>query len=307
MKTTKYRWQSWYLVILLGLVLAGSWPARAIAVTNVFATQFEAAEGYSGAFNLVGQKGWQGQGSGGNGIVTNYIAGQGQQAYIGYSPPEPGDDYVIVWQPLNLVPVPTNTPVIKFTVLMAIMDSTNGEYDDFRWSVYNVQGNPMLTLDFDNYNTNIWYARGADFFYTGKTFARDTTYTLAITMDFAQNRWSAALGGDALVTDQPIAGAGVPLNLGDVDAVWVVYDTNAPGNNYMLFDNYRITAEPPPAMLQTMGWTNVNQFRFRLAGSSGYRYAIEGTTNFAQWTPLKTNTVTSGYFDFIDAAAPGFS
>ncbi len=310
MKTTKYRWRSRHLMILLGLVLAGSWPARAIAVTNVFATQFEAVEGYSGLYDLVGQEGWQGQGSGGNGILTNYITGQGQQAYIGYFPPNSGDDQLIVWQPVNYSPLAASNPIVKFSVVMEIVDSSNGQYDDFYWSVYNSQTNNLFALDFYNGDTGIYYWGDGDpnFVYsTGQTFTNGVPYTLCITMDFAQNVWSATLSGTLLVANQPITSTGAPLDLGDVDAMWIVNNTNAPGDNYMLFDNYGITAEPPLATLQTLGWTNGSQFHVQLVGSSGYRYAIEATTNLVQWTPLKTNTVTNGFIDFADATAAGFA
>ena len=45
------------LLLVCWLALAGLWPARANAATNLFTNQFEAAEGYNGLFTLVGQKG----------------------------------------------------------------------------------------------------------------------------------------------------------------------------------------------------------------------------------------------------------
>ena len=40
--------------------------ATARSATNLFSTQFEAVEGYNGAWTLVGQQGWLGEGTGGN-------------------------------------------------------------------------------------------------------------------------------------------------------------------------------------------------------------------------------------------------
>ena len=68
------------------------------------------------------------------------------------------------------------------------------------------------------------------------------------------------------------------MNLGDIDAVWLVYDTTAPGDNFMLFDNYRVTAEALPMISAQMellgrtveGWTLLRVYRARrLALGSG--------------------------------------
>src|SRR5436190_16122453 len=88
------------LCIMLGLAFANVWPAGATATTNIFSTQFEATEGYRTTTNLVGQNGWLGFGSGGNGLVTNYLEGYGQQAFIGFFPPDQGDDQLSIWRPI---------------------------------------------------------------------------------------------------------------------------------------------------------------------------------------------------------------
>lgn len=144
--------------------------------TIIYSTDFEAAQSYSQDFDLVGQNGWIGSGSGGNGLVTNFSPGLGQQAYVGFSPPNQGDDVLSVWRPITLAPVPTSTPIVKFSVLMEIIDSTNGEYDDFYWSVYNAQGHRFFTLDFDNFDTGIYYSLDDTngFSNTGKMFATNT-------------------------------------------------------------------------------------------------------------------------------------
>jgi len=299
------------LYILLTAAFAIVRPAGAIT-TNIFSTQFEAAEGYSMSFDLVGQNGWLGFGSGGNGLETNYFVGLRQQAFIGYFPPDPGDDQLTVWRPINFAPIPTNIAFVRFSVLMNIVDSSNTNYDNFYWSVYNAQGDALFTIDFDNYDLGIYYLLDGtnDFVWTGEGFTNDDTNTLVITMNFLQNSWSATFDGVLLATNQPITTTGAPRNLGDIDAVWSVYDTNAPGDNYMLFDNYRITAEvvPPPApRLQTLGRTVDGQFLLRVLGQSGARFAIDATTNLSQWTALKTNVITDGYFDYVDSSAPAFT
>lgn len=309
MKKLEPRTRPLLLGMTLVALLAG---ASAMAVpTNVFFTRFELAEGYTTNAALIGQNGWTNAGSGGNGILTDFISGEGQQAYIGFAAPNPGDDQLEVWRPVNFDPLAAGLPLVKFSVLMNVVDSSNNNYDNFRWSVYNAQGNRLFALDFDNFYTNVSYRLDGTntFIPTGVYFAPNSNYTLSVTMDFAANRWSATLGSALIATNQPITTVAAPLNLGDIDAAWLVYATNAPGNNYLLFDNYQITAEAfpmPPAQLQFLGRTGEGWALLRVSGQNGSRWALDATTNLVHWTALKTNTISGAYFDHVDTTAPGF-
>jgi hypothetical protein len=288
------------------------------APTNIFFTQFETTEGYNTTNDLVGQNSWVGDGSGGNGILTNFFTGEKQQAYVGFDPPGPGDDALYVWRPINFNPVGAGLPLVKFSVMMSIRDSSqnNTNYDRFRWSTYNQQGDRLFSVEFDNKYLDVVYQLDGtnDLFFTEIPFRNWTNYyTLAITMDFAFNRWSATLDQVSIATNQPITSVNAPLNLGDVDAVWLIGGTNGPGDNYMLFDNYRITAEAlpapptPTAQMQFLGRTAQGWALLRTSGSDSTRWSVDATTNFLNWTPLITNTITSGYFDHVDMTAVPFS
>jgi hypothetical protein len=298
------------LRVLLASVALLALSNRANAATVLYSTGFEFREGYDPKYELVGTSGWVCDTSslGGNGLVTNFLGGQA--AYIGLFPLAPPVGSLSVWQPINYSPLAAGMPVVKFSVSMAIIDSTNGYWDNFRWSVYNIQGTKLFGLDFDNFYQDISYVLGStNFVLTGITFSNNVIYTLGITMDFARNNWSATLDGLSLVAGEPITTTDAALNLGDIDAVWFINDVNSPGDNFMVFDNYTVTAEaagPASARLQNLGRAN-GQFLLRLTGPSGSRYAIEAATNLVQWTALKTNTVTDGSFDFIDTAAAGFT
>ena len=63
------------------------------------------------------------------------------------------------------------------------------------------------------------------------------------------------------------------LSVSDVDAVWSYRDPEAPGNNYMIFDNYRlgIDTSSKPAV-QAVSSLN-RQFRLRVFGDLDFRYA----------------------------------
>jgi hypothetical protein len=220
---------------------------------TIYSTFFAASEGYSTSSFLVGQNGWLKFGSGGNGILTNWFLGLGQQAYIGYTPPSVAGDSLEVYHPLDYTPDTNRLPQVTFSVLMDIEDSSNSQYDDFRWRFYNRAGTRLFSLDFDNATLGIFYALddNGSFVSTGRKFTNGIVYSLVVSMDFGRNLWSATLDGLPLVANRPITTVGTVLTLGDIDAVWVPYATNNPGDNFMVFDNYSVTVGPSdfPAIL----------------------------------------------------------
>src|SRR4029079_16901271 len=97
---------------------------------------------------------------GASGILSNFFPGLGQQAYLGFTAPERNtNEFFSVYRPVNVAPIPTNQSLLRFSVLMQIVDSTstNGPWDDFRWSVYNTNGVRLFTLDFDNASLMVSY------------------------------------------------------------------------------------------------------------------------------------------------------
>ncbi len=303
MKTPSLPRNTAQLLLLSALLLAA---ASASGITNVYYTRFEASEGYNYRLpELVGQNGWVCDSASyyGNGLRTNFLGTQA--AYVGLVPLDPPDDFISVYQPLNFNPVQSGLPIVEFSTLMAIIDSTTTNRDDFLWTVYNSEFSPLLTVDFYNGDLGVYYSLGTnELLYTGVDFTNGGSYDLRIRMDFAHNSWSATLSGALLVTDQPIAATYQALDLADIDAVWWPYNKNKPGDNFMVFDNYKVTADALlSAQLTGFGRDSSGQFLLRLSGPSGSRFAIEASTNFVQWTSLKTNVVTDGYFDYIDSVA----
>jgi hypothetical protein len=300
-----------YHLALLCFLWAGGLSSSLGTPTNLFSTQFESAQGYNPNLNLAGQNGWTQFGSGGNGLTNGLFAGQGQQAYVGRFPPLPGNGNLFVWHPINFSPVAAGLPLVTFTTLMSVVGSTNGQFDFFQWQVFNNLTQPLIVIDFDTDSTNVGYfLDGTQYVGTGVKFGLGATYTLTVTMNFALNLWSATLNSALLVTNQPITTTGKQLTLGDVDAVWNLYLTNAPGDNFMVFDNYTITADvfaPARPHLTLLGRTSDGQTLLRLNGQNSSKFAIEASTNPLNWTPLKTNLVTDGSFDYVDSGAPAFS
>jgi hypothetical protein len=299
---------------VVGLGLATGWGARGWAAVAepqvVYWTGFEAAEGYQASRPLRGQAGWLGEGSGGNGLVDGFFEGWGQQAYIGYGPPAPKDDFLSLWRPLEAPTPSPERPVWKFSVWMQIVDSTNGEYDDFRWRAFNSEGQRLFALDFQNATLDISYGLddGQGFRPTGFTFDPDVIYLLEVWMNFARNNWQAVLNGQVVVDAQPITTTGARLDLGDVDVSWALRTKGAPGDNYLLFDEYLVTIEPTdhiPTTIEPVGLNQRREFELYLHGERGRRFALEATADLRNWIPLATNRLDQGYWFFTDKTSPG--
>ncbi len=301
-------------LLILAFLGPGRGGARVPAADErvLYETRFEAAEGFDPALTLVGQSGWVGFGSGGNGLITDFFAGQGQHAFIGFAAPTNAAEFLNVWRPVNYLPGPTNPPIVRFQVLMSVEDSSSStNRDDFRWSVYNKAGDRLFTLDFDNHSLGINYLLdNGTFVPTGQSFSNSFTYPLRIEMDFTANRWNASLGSQTVVTNQAITTRGAPLDFGDMDAVWAIRTPGKPGDNFMVFDNYRVTAAAagtsnPPPRLEALAYVKEQRsFLVRAHGTAGVRYVLEGTTDWKTWTPLTTNTMPAeGSFPHLDITA----
>lgn len=296
--------------LLVWLAGAAAFTSNA-AVTNVYSTQFESTNGYNPANNLSGQLGWVDNGTGGNGLISGYIAGRQQHGYIGFAPPaSTNEDQLMLWQPINFSPVAANRPIVTFSTLTQITDSANQIYDYFRWSFYNTQEKRLFSIDFDNDFPDVGYQLEGtnDFFYPGFPLVNGFTYAVVVTMNFASNRWSATLNGKLLATNQPITTSGALLDLGDVSAVWMINNPLAPGDNFMVFDDYQITAESPyvpPAQMQFLGRTVQGWALLRVFGQAASTWAVDASTNLVNWTSLNTNTIAGAYFDQTDTTAAG--
>jgi hypothetical protein len=295
---------SWPLVNL-ALVVFFLLGSQLFGATLIYRTGFEGHEGYQTNVSLTGQNGWVHEGTGGNGVVVEFIPGAGQSAYIGYGAPTGAGEFLNIWRPVNLAPVPTNLSVITFSVTMLIVDSSNGRRDDFRWSFYNTNANRLFTLDFDNMTEEINYALdGGSFVSTGFRFTRGAVHQLAVTLNFPRNRWQAALDGVALSGPLPITTTNAALNLGDVDAVWAVRMPGQAGNNYLVFDNYQLAGEPRmtvPALHYPLRQSD-GQLRLSVATEPATRNVIEVSTNLVTWVGVMTNGTPDGRFEVLDNA-----
>ncbi len=274
----------------------------------LYSTGFEADEGYGAALSLTGQEQWIG--SGGDGVVTEFFPGYGQQAYIGFVASSGAQrEFHNVYRPVQLARIARRQAVVKFSVMMQIVDSTSsrGPWDDFRWSVYNTNGTRLFSLDFDNQALLVSYLLDDErgFVSTGAKFDTRGYYDLEISMNFARNLWSATLNDEVVAHSQPITTLGSSLSLGDVDAVWSMRNPQFPGDNYMVFDEYSITEELTGSIaprLESLGSPALGGYRARIYGEPGLSYKIEASPNLVDWeTVLDVSIPAGGILDFRDS------
>jgi hypothetical protein len=278
--------------------------------TILYQTTFEPQDGYDINKDLNGQKGWIGDGTGGNGLINGLFQGFGQQAYVGFLAPTKNESFTSTWYPVLFDPSPVDNPLVRFSVTFQIVQSTTGTDDDFQWSIHNLPGERLFSLNFESATGNISY-----FLQDGKQLQTDSHinfdgfYDLDIWMDFRRNQWTAFLNDFLLINSETIAQGNSPLNFGDADAVWALRgSTSSAGNNYMAFDNYRVTSELLPAIpgfVQVKGVTN-GVFHLTAYGEKGVKYAIDATTDFSQWLNLGEFENPQGGFEFKDDTSTGF-
>jgi hypothetical protein len=297
----------------LAMMISGMAGVSAASSTVIYRTGFEASEGYNPDFTLGGQRGWSFDGSGGNGLVTNYFPGLGQHAFIGFSPPLTTNDVsTTVWVPLNYNPVPPAPSIVKFSVTMELDASINGGDDEFRWAVYNQQVDRLFSVDFFMPTRTIYFdLQDQQPYNTGFSFNTEGQYDLTIYMDFGRNQWMALLNDFVIVNGQPITLTNsTPLDLGDIDAVWFINDPANPGDNYMIFDNYTVTAEAIssiPPVLEDQGISENGFYQFLVHGEIGVNYSVDVTSDFVHWESLGTFEDTNGTFLFEDTTSGPFS
>lgn len=303
------------LLAVFSAVMALASPLTILAqpATNtvLYTTGFELTEGYVSGYTVAGQNGWLADVDGGNGLITGVFDGLGQQAFVGYG--SIPNDQLNLWHPLQVVPTTNLYPYLRFSVVMAIFDSTKPQRDDFRWSVYNMSNERLFSLDFDGENQAISYLlQGAtNFVSTGTSYTKGVEYELVIEMDFKKNLWSAIFNQDTIVSRQPISPAGRNLNFSDMDAVWMIRNPGTPGDNYLVFDNFQILAlsRSPASIvieprLQVLSGIAQGQFSMRVIGETNQTYMVESSSDLVHWAPVKTAaTGVDGTLDVVDPAA----
>jgi hypothetical protein len=242
-------------------------------------------------------------------LLTDFLESKGQQAYIGFVKPEQETsvEFLSLLQPLGFEPAERGGELVRFTVAMGILDSTNGERDNFRWSIYNTEGFRLFSLDFDNETKAISYALddAEPLQASGFEFDNETFYNLRLDIDFDANKWSAWASDVLLVEGLPVSTQNLKLDLSDIDAVWAIFKPEAPGDNFMVFDNYRIEIiEEAPSLptLSPLGHLPNGGFVIRVQGEPNSIYKLESSFDLSEWQVAqnKIDLGATGSIDWVD-------
>ena len=110
-------------------------------------------------------------------------------------------------------------------------------------------------------------------------------------MDFEKNHWSAFIGGETIVDKQLLTTTGAKLDLGDVSAVWVIREVGKPGDNYMVFDDYKIEQIEADKITPWLGEEFGYNYEKRRAGdhTRARPCALETSSDLKNWKVLTTS------------------
>jgi C1A family cysteine protease len=267
------------------IVLSGS------VQTNVlYATDFELFR--TGSDTLVGSDGWVGfpVASGVSGVIGD---NGGQVGFLGYNAPPAGSKNVYVFPAVNFQPLAAGRPIVSFSADVAVYNSTNASYDRFAVMVFNSSSERLADITLDNSNLKIFRGDGTGAMNdTGVRFSNAQRYTLSFTADFAANTWSASLDAIPLFSNQPFNSSGAVRDLSDVDFMWNIANTASPGNNFLVFDNYLLSAaaaatapvitKQPLPLSVAVGGLAVFEAEASGAGPLRFQWRLNGTNLVGQ-------------------------
>jgi hypothetical protein len=254
-------------------------------------------------------------------------AGMGNVVYLGGNPTPfastASNQTVRTWKVFNTDPVTSNQEIVTLSVLLGISDSTSSgtgltRRDNFEFTFYNQSGQLIGFIQFDNntldttvippvpgqyirrssYNTatSTWEKP-----LTGDYFFHDTIMHLVVRINFRTNRWTAQLDDLALFSDEIFYTGPGAKNLGSVAAQMQVMNSGGfpqqriPGDNFMLFDDFFVRADPVPA-------AEIYEFTRSLGGAvsftwlteAQYRYQVQYTDNLStSWLDSLPGSLTT--------------
>ncbi len=203
-------------------------------------------------------------------IDSDLVTGMGQTAALGYlgsSPPPSTTQFIRVGRKVDSEPVVAgNQPIIDFYCQIGLNQSTNSRNDDFELLVYNWEDKVLGGLTFD-LTKNELFRYDANEFNTASTVSpyTDTGLSLSslygtvveVTMhiNYKTNTWTVTVGGVQVITgapftQRPVSGSNwATRTFGSLSARWYITTVGYPGNNWMLFDDWTISASAEQATI----------------------------------------------------------
>lgn len=307
----------WRLPWLLALCAV----ARAGTVHQI---DFEPAEGYAIGAPLIGQDDWTGispltdQASGVAADPVNHPT-LGQFGYIGgYEVPVTGvatsgdsEAKQALRREIVYTPGVDGGQVVTITLqVVPFYDSPYG-FDLFPIALVNSFEEALCTVTLANLGEpevlvmDQMDAEGAEA--AGVGFEAGTRYELRYELDFGANQWSAWLGGAQVAADRQLFAPGMLADLGAIEIGWgrVVSLFGIPipdgsSNHYLLFDQLRVTADPPPpaapaAALSLATVPGTLDVEVSIRAAPGSTVVLQySPTLVGGWTDLATLPVPAG-------------
>lgn len=241
--SSKYIMKLFVIGILLGLIFT---VVHGQNKHVYYETDFEAAN--VGGNALQGFEAWLVTDTLANGVIENAIPGSGKGAYIGWDiSPDRGS--ALVTRPFASLYPHSGRPVYTVGLDFGIMDSGNGSRDIFFVDVTGPGGQYLASVLFDNESKAILTRSAATESYasTGYVFNPGVPGRLEFHLDLIADTWSATIGEAVLVDGAPLIGESdrepMPTRL---SLYWSLRDQEAPGDNYLIFDNVKIAADSGP-------------------------------------------------------------
>ncbi|MEI7957253.1 MAG: hypothetical protein WCJ66_18980, partial [Verrucomicrobiota bacterium] len=203
-------------------------------------------------------------------IDSDLVPGMGQTAALGYlgsSPPPSTTQFIRVGRKVDSEPVVAgNQPIIDFYCQIGLNQSTNSRNDDFELLVYNWDDKVLGGLTFDltrnklfRYDANEFNTASTASPYTDTGLSLSSLYgtVVEVTMhiDYKTNTWTATVGGVQVITaapftQRPVSGTNLAARtFGSLSARWYITTVGYPGNNWMLFDDWTISASAEQATI----------------------------------------------------------
>lgn len=316
---------------IAGLLL----PAATLSAGDIYYTGFDSPF-IVGDDKIAGTDGWTAPASntglklsGVDAETDHLVSGLGNAAFIGgnatvLSPSVSATVNVRKTFTPTLTASDAAQEVVLFQVLFGIKDSTAAglltRRDNFEFAFYNSSGVLIGFIQFDNSTLDlqtqapaqkIWrstYTTSLTKLDTGSTFYYDVMQHLQVRINLRTNRWTASLDGLDIFSDQPFYTGSNPRNIGTIAVQMqvvnsAVYSTfpmfqtgRAPGDNYMLFDDFALRADPVPApVIYTLTHPAGGNSQLTWSTEALYKYQVQYTDDLTQaWkSDLPNSLVTA--------------
>ena len=259
---------------------------------TLYSTQFEEF--------TVGNNRWSGTGGwvasnttlGIQGIMQDPVANLplGKSAYLGYA--SPASPFTTVYRPINHDPSTGGDQRVEFDSLMGIQDSTTGKRDRFYFSFYNMSGDFLAAIVFDNTSGKVLSDDGVSVRDSGVEFLRGdqilgvaALQILSVGIDFGKNEWEATLDSIPLFK-QKFTSTQKALTLGPIAAEWEI-PSGSPGqagDNWLLVADWMVAAIPPGTFaVDSFVRNGSGQGVLSWPGHPGFDYQVQFSGDMATW------------------------